>query len=514
MIRGGIWQKQKRPSLCVARWCQRCLATSASRGYVSPGGWGSGPAFAKPAFAPPVTSSGSELLPHEIAARERAARLLEREEQKRAWDKPVQPALKGSPSRRFKPVTRVPLTGPGAGFSRPPQELPHTEAKPAMPKKLPAKGEPAEFQVPPWARPEEPQLRPPIPGLIISKNAPLPRDGIGRGAGIPTESQQASRQSTVLASGGVARTRIVSQRTKTALPSRPGPKAPPALEPSTWGSGQAFAQPMFAPSSSLDTLLPQEREARDCAARLVENQKPTKRALESVTGAPTELPFRDFEPKARAVRTAQAIPDLRAVPEKPDLPFQDFEPKVRRLRATRAKTELPLRKFFEKEPGQTSTLQRRAPSRPAADGEEWGQLRRKPESTRRVDMSLNADPLEFWEAAKEKYPSGLPEMRPGIDNHDDPWAKMEAAIYKNTTTPVAKPPTPFFDTSAVKPQRQARHPETYESEWNSSVWDSVEAEVGESEPQSGWAVRHQIASQDPTLAWPDESGGQGASSTG
>jgi translation initiation factor IF-2 len=659
MIRGGLWQvsrvcardfaivaansffpdkKQKRPSLCVVRWNQRCLPIPALRAYSSPG-WGSAPAFAKPAFAKPafapaVTSSGSTLLPHEIEARERAARLLEQEEQKRARDTRPQPAASKLPTPDGKGVVSLSFDGPGAEFSREPPRHSDYEAKPTARRtsghyinppqfrpaeallrvsrskaaglstvpsrirpanssqrssrldlgggeflRVPPKHHDAEAKsttprravlkefadlpiVPPQIRLGGPPLRPSKSNPTASNGAPPARDGIGGAAGTQTDhrsSQQPSSQATISSSANAASTSTASQAVNTNLPPRPGSTAPPTSKQTGWGSRPAFSQPAFPPSPSLDALLPQEREARDRAARQAQQQKPTEPALESVDGFPIEVPFRGFGPRAPARQPPQVKP------------------------------ELPLRGFFHKELRETFTLPKRNPStRPlevAAD-QVWGQLRRKPDSSRPAEKTFSADPTDFWEAAKNKYPSGFPEIgvpssrRPAVgsrgpppvasgnsapDPQDDPWAKLEAAILKPTTTPgllgigecsskrpaagsrglppvtsgspatdnqedpwakleasiyspkatsSAKATKSFFDAEAANPHPQASHPETSESGWISGARDSVDAEEGEPEPQSGWAVRHAVVSRDPTLSWLEESGERDESSAG
>ncbi|KAK4445036.1 hypothetical protein QBC34DRAFT_413747 [Podospora aff. communis PSN243] len=602
MIRGGLWQKQKRPSLCVVRWNQRYIPILVLRAYSSPG-WGSAPAFAKPAFAPAITSTGNTLLPHEIEARERAARLHEQEEQKRAAHERTQPAASKQATTNGKRVAPLSFDGPGAEFSLEPPRHSAYEAKPTGRRTSghdinPPQLRPAEAllrasrkaagtsTVPSRAWPAngsqrssiaEGKLPIPRPSLRALRSDPTAfnraqpaRDGIRGASGAPTDhssSQQASSQATFTPGANVASTSTAPQAVNTDLPHRPGSPAAPTSKQTGWGSRPVFSQPTFAPLSSLDALLPHEREARDRATRQAQQEKTTERVLESVDGLPLEVPFSGFGPKVRARQSPQGRP------------------------------ELPLRGFFHKELRETFGLPKTNPSSRPLEGaadQVWGQLRRKLDSTRPAEKTFSAGPTDFWEAAKNKYPSGFPDIgepspgrpavasralppvasrrsppvtsgspatnpqedpwakleaallkpsgprgleptsklsserpavaprrtppvasgTPATASNEDPWAKLEASIYDAKAASSSKPLKSFFDAEAAKPPPQPRHLETSESTWASGAQGSVNAEEGVSEPQSGWAVRHAVVSRDPTLSWSEESGERDESSSG
>ncbi|KAK0649499.1 hypothetical protein B0T16DRAFT_456906 [Cercophora newfieldiana] len=166
-------------------------------------------------------------------------------------------------------------------------------------------------------------------------------------------------------------------------------------------------------------------------------------------------------------------------------------------------------------------------SRPVKTGEapEWGQLTRRAGRAKQEDGGVVSGSSDFWELAKNKYPSGLPDL--GIRTEakpveDDPWVKLEASVFDLKASSAAK--RLFTDTgrikaasaappasrdAAKKPRSAASQPNTSQSTWNAAIWDTVETEVGEPEPESGWALRHEIASRDSSLAWPGEPAEQG-----
>lgn len=466
-------------------------STAGGWGTSNPG-WSSAPTFAKPAFTSAIPSTNT-LLPHEIEAKKRAALLSKIEEARPAIQKvpahsgEARPARSNSlaskgaktPSPRSAPL---PFSGPGDGFSR---------APPRAPKKAPSNTQ-----------------GPRSPLTLAGANVDFTRQAPSRrldtkkwekAADIDLNSQQASRPSKEKGVTGGARAANATPWPATSrsvdLPPRPEPESSSKLM--GWGSTPAFAQPSFAPTSSVDTLLPHEREARERAARLSEQAG----LASSAADKPSSL-SKGIEP--RKVLFKPEVGGIRKV-----------------LSATTEKV-LQSPRFLQS--------QRRTPE----GRQEWGQLARRTDLTERANQKLDSGRSGFWDLAKEKYPSGLPEVLPqrfrttspeipnkipgarsitptpdpSSDPTHDPWAKLEASIYDPSASPAAKPFNSDKPAKARDLTKVVYQPKPTEPQWNSELWTSVDVEIREP-PKSGWALRHEIAGREAAYTWGrDEAGTQ------